>query len=211
MEPHATQKEAPFFLQMGFNPLAIPTAFPKTNVLAMQERLLLLQEARNEANAAHELARQKMMEQITGGFTPFKVREKVWLESKHLKLRHESKKLAPKREGPFEITEVLNTLNDRLLLPKNWRIHLVFHASLLSPYKENNVHGENFPEPPPELVEGEPEYEVESIISHQNRGKGHAYLVKWRGYSTGENTWEPEQNLLHASETLQTYKRRHQL
>jgi hypothetical protein len=152
-----------------------------------------------------------MMERITRGFTPFKVGEKVWLESKHLKLRHESKKLAPKREGPFKITEVLNTLNYRLLLPKNWRIHPVFHASLLSPYKENNVHGENFPEPPPELVEGEPEYEIESIISHRRSGKGHAYLVKWKGYSTGENTWEPERNLQHASETLLAYKRRHQL
>src|SRR5271163_2137008 len=159
-KPHATQKESPFYLQMGYNPTAIPTAFPQTNLPETQERLLTLQEARKEAYAAHELARQKMMERITRGFTPFKVGEKVWLESKHLKLRHESKKLAPKREGPFKITEVLNTLNYRLLLPKNWRIHPVFHASLLSPYKENNVHGENFPEPPPELVEGEPEYEI---------------------------------------------------
>src|ERR1700678_2172731 len=103
---------------MAFNPMAIPTACPKTNIPAMQERLLLLQEARNKANAAHELARQKMMEQITQGFTPFEVGEKVWLELKHFKLRHESKKLAPKQEGPFKITEVLNTLNYRLLLPK---------------------------------------------------------------------------------------------
>ena len=37
MKPHATQKEALFFLQMGFSPMAIPTAFPKTNVPATQE------------------------------------------------------------------------------------------------------------------------------------------------------------------------------
>src|SRR5271168_4435660 len=127
MKPHATQKEAPFFLQVGFNPTAIPTVFPKTNVPATQERLLLLQEARNEANTPHELARQKMMERITRGFSPFKVKEKVWLESKHLKLCHKSKKLAPKHEGPFKITEVLNALNYQLSLPKNWRIHPVFH------------------------------------------------------------------------------------
>jgi hypothetical protein len=30
-----------------------------------QERLLLLQEARKESDAAHELARQKVMERIT--------------------------------------------------------------------------------------------------------------------------------------------------
>ena len=86
MQPHATQKESPFFLQMGFNPLMIPIAYPKTNVPSTQERLLLLQEARKEAQAAHELARQKMMERITRGFKPFKKGEKVWLESKYLKL-----------------------------------------------------------------------------------------------------------------------------
>jgi len=62
----------------------------------MQERLLRLQEARKEASAAHELAHQTMMERITRGFSPFKAGDKVWLESKHLKLRYESKKIAPK-------------------------------------------------------------------------------------------------------------------
>ena len=119
MKPHANQRESPLFLQMGYNPLSIPTAFPVTNTPATKERLLLLQKAREEANAAHELAQQKMMERITRGFKPFKLGDKVWLESKHLKLRHESKKLAPKREGPFEITEVLNPLNYRLSLPES--------------------------------------------------------------------------------------------
>src|SRR5271168_259358 len=96
---------------MGYNLISIPTAFPITNIPATQEQLLILQEARKEANVAHELARQKMMERISRGFKPFKTGDPVWLESKHLKLQNESKKLAPKREGPFLITEVLNPLN----------------------------------------------------------------------------------------------------
>ena len=144
MKPHANQRDSPLFLQMGYNPTSIPTAFPITNIPATQERLLLLQKAREEANAVHELARQKMMERNTRGFTPFKIDDKVWLESKYLKLRHESKKLALKREGPFTIAEVLNPLNYRLSLSENWRIHSVFHASLLSPFKQNEIHGENF-------------------------------------------------------------------
>ena len=84
-KPHANQKESPLFLQMGYHPLIIPTAYPKTNVPETEERLLILQEARKEANAAHELARQEMMKQVTRGFTPFKKGDKVWLESRHLK------------------------------------------------------------------------------------------------------------------------------
>ena len=211
IKPHANQKESPLFLQMGYNPTSIPTAFPITNIPATQERLLSLQKAREEANAAHELARQKMIERTTRGFTPFKINDKVWLESKNLKLRHESKKLAPKREGPFIVTEVLSPLNYRLSLPESWRIHPVFHASLLSPFKHTDIHGENFIRPPPDLIEEQPEYEVEAIISHRRSGKGRAYLVKWKGYPTSENTWEPERNLYNTREMLNQYKTRHQL
>jgi hypothetical protein len=40
----------------------------------------------------------------------------------------------------------------------------VFHASLLSPYKETEEHSANYPELPPDLIEGEEEYEVEEIL-----------------------------------------------
>ena len=62
---HATQKESLFYLQMGYDPKAIPTTYPKTNLPETQDRLLILQEAWKEAEATHELARQKMMERIT--------------------------------------------------------------------------------------------------------------------------------------------------
>ena len=52
--------------------------------------------------------------------------------------------MAPKREGPFEITDVLGPLTYRLHLPERWKIHNVFHASLLRRYKENEVYGTNY-------------------------------------------------------------------
>ena len=96
----------------------------------------------------------------------------------------------------------------------NWQdrnIHPVFHASLLSTFKHNDIYRENFIQPPPDLIEGQPEYEVEAIISHRKSGKGRAFLVKWKGYSSSENTWEPERNLSNAKELLKRYKERHQL
>jgi len=38
----------------------------------------------------------------------FQLDDQVWLESKHLALPHQSKKLAPKRVGPFRITKVIS-------------------------------------------------------------------------------------------------------
>jgi hypothetical protein len=210
-KPHASQKHSPAYLLMGFDPVSIPTAYPKTNVPSVQERLSLLDQARNEAHAAHDLARQKMMQKITRNFVPFKLGDKVWLESKHLKLRYESKKLAPKREGPFTIIEVMGPLTYKLQLPTSWRVHPVIHATLLSPYKENSTHGRNFNRPPPDLIDGEHEYEIEAIIAHKKKGRGFQYLVKWKDYATAENTWEPEKNITHAEDVLSNYKRRHNL
>ena len=77
--------------------------------------------------------------------------------------------MKPKREGPFTITEVLGPVTYKLQLLKTWQIHNVFHATLLCPYKENSVHGENFAEPPPELVEGE-EMKLKQFLTTGNEG-----------------------------------------
>ena len=50
-------------------------------------------------------------------------------------------------------------------LPESWKIHNVFHASLLRQYKETKVYRANYPRPPPEIEEGEEVYEVKSILN----------------------------------------------
>jgi len=74
--------------------------------------------------------------------------------------------MKPKREEPFLITEVLGPVTYHLQLPASWQIHNVFHATLLKPYKENEIYGPNFPEPPSELENNEEVYKVYSILNH---------------------------------------------
>ena len=81
---HDARGASPFYIMMGYNPRAIPTVVPPTNVPAVEERLDNLRQARQEAEAAHELARQRMAERITRDFTPFKKGQQVWLDSKNL-------------------------------------------------------------------------------------------------------------------------------
>ena len=40
----------------------------------------------------------------------------------------------------------------------------------------------------PDLINGNQEYEVEAINAHRRQGRSHLYLVKWKEYSTVENT-----------------------
>jgi hypothetical protein len=49
-------------------------------------------------------------------------------------------------------------------------------------------------------VEGFPEFEIESILSHriQTRGRGRPqtmFIIKWKGFGDEHNTWELEANL----------------
>jgi Chromo (CHRromatin Organisation MOdifier) domain len=95
------------------------------------------------------------------------------------------------------------------MLPPQWRqkrIHDVFHASLLTPYHETKEHGPNFPSPPPDVIEGETEYEVEHILDSRRVGRGHRleYLIRWKGYSEADDSWEPWQNV-HAPDLIRQF------
>jgi hypothetical protein len=57
-----------------------------------------------------------------------------------------------------------------LKLPESWQIHKVFHATLLCPYQEDEVYGENYIRPPPDIEEGEEVYKVEQILKHRKHG-----------------------------------------
>ena len=91
--------------------------------------------------------------------------EQVWLEGTNLRLSHPTTKLAPRQYGPFTITKIISPVVYQLELPGHWAIHNIFHASLLTPYKETEEHGTNYVQPPPDIIEGEEEYEVERIMN----------------------------------------------
>jgi hypothetical protein len=96
----------------------------------------------------------------------YKWGDQVWLEATHLKICHQKTKLKPKQYRPFKIIREISPVAYQLKLPVAWGIHDVFHTSLLSPYHETTTHGPNFSQTPPELIDGEEEYQVEQIIGH---------------------------------------------
>jgi transposase InsO family protein len=136
---------------------------------------------------------QDLMRKQSGhssSFTPFKKGQKAWLEDTNLKTTHPTAKLAPKRYGPFQINEVISEVVYRVQIPKTWRIHDVFHASLLLPYYKTEIHRPNYLEPPPDVIEGEPEWEVEQILGTRlfGRAQKRQYRVCWKGYSPAHDS-----------------------
>ena len=70
---------------MGYEPHALPMVLPETQLPTVETHLQQLSAARNEALAAHKLARQVMASCTYQHFTPFSKGDKVWLEARNLK------------------------------------------------------------------------------------------------------------------------------
>ena len=148
-----------------------------------------------------------MIEQTSKTWKPFKLNDEVWLETKNLKLKYRSKKMQPKRLGPFKVIGIIGSRAYRLELPSQWKIHDVFHISLLSPFRTTDTHGPSFSQPPPDIINGEEEYEVEGIINHRVKRSGTIeYLIKYLSYDENESKWMGEDELGNCQEILDEYK-----
>ena len=173
---HFITNKSPFSLILGYELRSYPL-ISKTFIPTLETCLGELKKSRKEALAVHEKAWRTMKEQIFSKFHPWKSGDKVWLEGKNLKLHYPSKKLAPRREGPFEITQVISPVVYKLQLSPTWKIHDIFYASLLSSYRETLEHELNFSNLLPDLIRGEEEYKIDKILSHHGTQGQRQYLV----------------------------------
>jgi len=206
--PSATTKKAPYDLLIGYTP-KIHQPRRSTDIPTVEDRLNSIKEAREAAQEAQRKAQESWIKDRPR-FKPFEEGTKVWLEGTNLKLPSTvTPKLSPRRYGPFEVVSQISHVAYKIRLPPTWKIHDVFHASLLTPYKETEQHGPNFLELPPDIVEGEPEWEVEKIIKEHTFGrwKKKQYLVRWKDYSPAHDSWVDETDL-HAPELIKEFQSR---
>ncbi|CAB4003726.1 Hypothetical predicted protein [Paramuricea clavata] len=50
-------------------------------------------------------------------------------------------------------------------------------------------------------------YEVEKIVAKRKRQGKVEFLIKWRGYKSDENSWEPEEHLVGCSNMIREYNK----
>ena len=207
--PSATTGQTPFSMIMGYTPKVEWPSAP-SQVPSYTDRMEQIEEVRTMARKSLEKA-QKMMairNPSNKKFRPYQEGDQVWVEGTNLKTLYPLAKLAPKHYRPFKILKQLSPAVYEIKIPCQWKVHNVFHANLIMPYKETAIHGPNYSRPPPNLVDGEEEFEVEQILGMKQMGRGHKthYLVKWKGYPTSDNSWEAEKNL-NTKELVAEFKR----
>ena len=102
--------------------------------------------------------------------------------------------------GPYEVIESVGASAVRLRLPATVQLHPVFHVSLLEHAADDPFPKQIAPPPPAVIVDGEEEWEVETIFDSRLHYNRLPYLVNWKGYDIP--TWQPATELEHSSDLV---------
>ena len=207
--PSATTKHTPFFLNYGRNP-QLPSSFvisqePKSIQDRQDIQSWIKQLIREAQDRQARFANTRRSEKI------FKVGDKVLLKTNHYRDEvlkgMRSKKLVNHFLGPYKVIEVINENAYQLKLPSSLKIHNVINVSALEEYfdpSSSPIEHPTHERPPP--IFGQ-DYEVEKILDYKIHHKRPKYLVKWKGYPENESTWETEESLSNAQDTLSEFKK----
>ena len=128
----------------------------------------------------------------------FNVGDLVLLNTRHIKFKQTPHKLQRRYIGPFQILQKISKAAYKLELPENWKMHPVFHVSLLKLWRHSEW-SSTTDAPVPEIDEDEDkEYRVERILRWRWTGRGRRrkreFLVTWEGYPLEDAQWIPASN-----------------
>jgi len=71
------------------------------------------------------------------------------------------------------------------------------------------VEGQKKEMPQPVVIEGEEEWEVEKIMNKRRVRGRDKYLVRWKGCTAEEDTWESRENLKNARDLVEEYEKKY--
>jgi len=179
---------SPFYANYGFNPNATNPA--AVNILNPASKVdahwmhTVHDEARRGLKTAQERMRRYADPSRKEG-PAYQVGDLVILNGRNIQMHCPSWKMDHKNHGPFQIEKLVSPLTTRLTLPRKWKIHNVFHISLLEPYRTSEHRAP--PDPSKILreaddIEQSEEYDVDEVLGSTKRGCQVLYLVRWLDY-----------------------------
>jgi len=198
---HFAMQQPPFLLDtgripcMGFEPSQAPSRLETVN--KFMERMKF---ATEEVKSAIRKAQEDMTRYYNRKRTPapiYKPGDRVYLDASDIKTTRPSLKLSHRRLGPFKIENQVGPSAYCLKLPHGMRqLHPVFNVVKLSATPEDLILGRKLQAPPPPIVvNGEEEWEVEEILNSRWYRRRFQFLVKWKGFSREHNSWEVASNV----------------
>ena len=208
---HSTIGCSPFYAMYGYNPtfeVSIEDDPPEGEVPAAKERVKEIHALREDLVKRWQSLAESQAKTYNKKHKAqsFQEGDLVMLSTKNLKQKRPNKKLSDKAIGPFIIRNRVGKQAYRLALPPIYRIHNVFHVSLLELYRRRD----NSTMPAytaSELIDGEEEWEVEKILDKRKRKGEVEYLIRWAGYPVEYDQWVPEEDMEHAQELRDAFEK----
>jgi len=173
------------------------------------ERMKKIQE---EAKAVLEKVQEKMKKfanRRRGEGEEYRVGDLVLLSTKDLKWQmkgRRSEKLMERFVDPYKVKGIVSSNAIELELPKSIKIHPVVNASRVQLYKPQ-VEEQKRTLPKPVIIKEEEEFEVEKILNKRMVREKEKFLVRWKGYTAEEDTWENKENLENAKELVEEFEK----
>jgi hypothetical protein len=95
----------------------------------------------------------------------------------------------------------------RLKFPRSIKRHPVVHVSEIEPAGNDPLPGQIHKPPPPVVIDGEEEWEVEEVVDSRRRYRKLEYKVKWVGDE--EATWQPAGDLENAADMVELFHQKY--
>ena len=209
----------PFFLNFGYHPctpIDILREADETTIETVNQFTLRMQRAFSRAQFFLHKAqeRQKVQADKRRREQVFHVGDQVLLSTNNLQLKQvPARKLQKKFVGPFFVTRCIGPVAYELELPEAWKIHPVFHTSLLRPFKVTAwTQDQKSAVEELELEEDDRSYEIEKLLRWRwtgpsGRRRKREFLVLWKHYSIDDASWIPEANFDQPAEVAKMMKR----
>jgi len=211
---HVATKTSPFKANYGQDPRMGFEGRRKGKYEAVGKFIEKMKKIQKEAKAALGKAQEEMKkfgDRRQGKGEEYKVGDLVLLSMKDLKWQmkgRRSEKLTEHFVGPYKVKGIVSSNAIELELPNSIKIHPVVNVSRVRLYK-SQVKGQKRIPPKPVIIKGEEEFEVEKILNKRTVREKEKFLVRWKGYVVGEDTWKNRENLENAKELVEEFEREH--
>jgi len=211
---HSTTQQPPFLLdtrripRMGFEPRQNHSNLEMVNEFMERMRMAI-----EEVKSAIRKAQEDMKRYYDRCRTPapvFNPGDKVFLNASDIQTTRPLQKLSHRWLGPFVVELRIGPMAYCLKLPY-WmkQLHPVFNVVKLTPAPDDPITGCKMEDhPPPIVIDGEAEWEVEEILDSRWHQRRFQYLIKWKGYGHKHNSWESASEVF-ALELTAEFHRKH--
>ena len=199
--PQTSTNISPFTANFGFNP---PTNFHTSNLPLPSYRLKDISTIWTNIVTQLTLSKEAYARYQNRHRTlppTYRTGDLVLLDTTNWPTARPNKKLGPRRQGPFEISEILDVNTVRLILPQAWRqrrIYDVFHVEKLTPYTHATIQPRR-PTEPVQIIDDLPEFNVIAVHDSRVINNTIQYLVEFDDLAK-TTVWEPLSSLLSTEE-----------